>query len=164
GAIQLVGFGRRSFGRRASNTSHRRAQHGAQPHAETAEVDAPPEHAQRYADRVAVRHGGAEDAPSGPEHNPAERKTDDPVESSRKGTRIRTSQPNLRVDSSLPVRTPSGRGRTTYVAEVSQGRCSGHEILLCGHPGRCSEELELAEEGGHADVEYVFGVARLESP
>ena len=49
---------------------------GAKPHAETAEVDAPPEHADRYSDRMPIRHGGAEDAPTRPQYDPTERNAD----------------------------------------------------------------------------------------
>src|SRR5262249_11490740 len=136
GVIQFVSRGTRLLGQAGSNAFHRRAQHGTKPHAEAAEVDAPPEHAQRYADWVAVRYEGAEDAPTRPKHDPAERKADDAIESTREGARIRGSLPNVRVDSIMPIPTSCGRGRTTCLARISQGRCSGHEILLCGQPGR----------------------------
>jgi hypothetical protein len=113
---------------------------------------------------MAVRHGRADDATTRPKHDPAERKADYAIESAKKSTRIRGSLPDVMMDSILPIPASCGRGRTTCVVEVSQGRCCGHEILLCAQPGRRSEAIELAQEGGHADAESGTDVARFESP
>ena len=128
------------------STAHHQADQRADARPETAQVDAPPEHAEAHRDRVAVGHADAEDTPRRPQGERAEPEAESGEPSSG---RSRGRFPAVQADGPFPAALPRGAEGRGWVAKVCREPCAGHEVLLARHAARLLDGTGLTPWGGH---------------